>query len=55
MANFPTHDELVDRVADADFEKRDDLTAGVYRPSDPGPIFQVLRNEFGAREYYCSC
>ncbi|MFW5903245.1 MAG: carboxylate--amine ligase [Halolamina sp.] len=37
------------------FETRRDLTAGVYRPSDPGPAVRILRNELGGREYYCSC
>ena len=38
-----------------DFEARPDLTAGVYRPSDPDPLVRVLQNEVGARDYYCSC
>ena len=38
-----------------DFESRPDLTAGVYRPTDPDPTAQILRTEFGTREYYCDC
>jgi len=38
-----------------DVETRRDLTAGVYRPSDPDPAVRVLRNELGGHEYYCSC
>ncbi|NEU56426.1 carboxylate--amine ligase [Halorussus sp. MSC15.2] len=38
-----------------DFEASDDLTTGVYRPSDPAPAYQLLTTEFGTQEYYCSC
>lgn len=38
-----------------DFESRDDLTTGVYRPSDPAPTYQLLQTEFGTQDYYCSC
>ncbi|WP_115862928.1 carboxylate--amine ligase [Halorussus litoreus] len=38
-----------------EFEASDDLTTGVYRPSDPGPAYQLLDTEFGTQEYYCSC
>ncbi|WP_435174575.1 carboxylate--amine ligase [Halorussus sp. AFM4] len=38
-----------------EFEARDDFTTGVYRPSDPGPAYQLLTTEFGTQEYYCSC
>ena len=38
-----------------DFEAGDELTTGVYRPSDPAPAYQLLSTEFGAQEYYCSC
>ncbi|WP_128475933.1 carboxylate--amine ligase [Halorussus pelagicus] len=38
-----------------DFEASADLTTGVYRPSDPGPAYQLLSTEFGTQEYYCSC
>ncbi|HKL29248.1 MAG TPA: carboxylate--amine ligase [Natrialbaceae archaeon] len=38
-----------------DFETRRDLTAAVYRPSDPEPAVRILRNELSGREYYCSC
>ena len=37
------------------FEGDDRFATGVYAPSDPGPTYRVLRNEFGGREYYCSC
>ncbi|WP_458208989.1 carboxylate--amine ligase [Haladaptatus sp. NG-SE-30] len=37
------------------FETSDELTTGVYRPSDPGPAYRLLRNETGTTEYYCSC
>ncbi|WP_276279029.1 carboxylate--amine ligase [Halorussus caseinilyticus] len=38
-----------------EFETSETLTTGVYRPSDPGPAYQLLATEFGTREYYCSC
>ena len=38
-----------------EFEAREDLTTGVYRPSDPGPAYRLLDTEFGTQEYYCSC
>jgi predicted ATP-grasp superfamily ATP-dependent carboligase len=37
------------------FEDDGDLTTGVYRPSDPAPVAQLLDTEFTDREYYCSC
>ena len=37
------------------FESRPDLTAAVYRRSDPDPMVRLLQTEFGTREYYCSC
>ncbi|MEM4780002.1 MAG: carboxylate--amine ligase [Halalkalicoccus sp.] len=37
------------------FEDGDDLTTGVYSPSDPGPTYDVIRTTFGGIEYYCSC
>ncbi len=37
------------------FENRDDLTTGVYRPSDPTPTYRLLQTEFGNQEYYCAC
>ena len=37
------------------FESRPDLTAAVYRRSDPDPMVRLLQTEFGSREYYCSC
>jgi D-aspartate ligase len=37
------------------FEQEDDLTTGVYRPSDPEPTYQVLQTTLGLQEYYCSC
>ncbi len=37
------------------FEDGEDLTTGVYSPSDPGPTYDVIRTEFGGIEYYCSC
>jgi len=37
------------------FEEGGDLTTGVYRPSDPAPVAQLLDTEFTDREYYCSC
>ncbi|QKY20116.1 carboxylate--amine ligase [Halolamina sp. CBA1230] len=37
------------------FEESGDLTTGVYRPSDPAPVAQLLDTEFTDREYYCSC
>jgi len=37
------------------FERRADLTAAVYRPSDPGPARRLVQNEVGGGEYYCAC
>ena len=37
------------------FETREDLTTGVFLPSDPDPARQLLATETGTREYYCSC
>ncbi len=37
------------------FETGDELTTGVYSPSDPGPTYDVIRTKFGGIEYYCSC
>jgi len=31
------------------------LVTSVYHPGDPGPARQLLRTEFGDREYYCAC
>jgi predicted ATP-grasp superfamily ATP-dependent carboligase len=33
----------------------DGVVTGVYDPDDPAPTYQLLRTEFGSREYYCSC
>ena len=33
----------------------DGLVTGVYRPDDPEPTYQLLKNEFTDREYYCAC
>ena len=33
----------------------DGVVAGVYDPDDPEPAHQLLRTEFGQREYYCAC
>jgi D-aspartate ligase len=37
------------------FEDSDELTTGVYRPSDVGPIRRLMKTEFGTADYYCSC
>jgi Predicted ATP-grasp enzyme len=37
------------------FEDDPALSAGVYRPSDPEPTYQVLQTALGLREYYCAC
>ncbi|GKZ12453.1 carboxylate--amine ligase [Haladaptatus sp. T7] len=37
------------------FEDSDDLTTGVYRPSDVGPAYRLVKTEFGTSDYYCSC
>ncbi|MFT4920963.1 MAG: D-aspartate ligase [Haloarculaceae archaeon] len=58
-----TDDDVRDVLAPADWraflsgdvETRRDLTAGVYRLSDPDPAVRILRNELDGREYYCSC
>ena len=42
-------------LASGAFEYAEGLTTGVYSPSDPEPIYRVLKTEFGDREYYCSC
>ncbi|WP_137287310.1 carboxylate--amine ligase [Halorussus salinisoli] len=42
-------------LVSGDFEASEDLTTGVYRPSDPAPAYQLLSTEFGTQEYYCSC
>ncbi len=42
-------------LASGAFEEGGDLTTGVYAPSDPGPIADVVRTEFTDRQYYCSC
>jgi predicted ATP-grasp superfamily ATP-dependent carboligase len=41
--------------ADADVVDAADVVAGVYRPDDPDPLYQLLRTELGTREYYCAC
>ncbi|MFQ3294081.1 MAG: D-aspartate ligase [Halobacteriales archaeon] len=38
-----------------DFEEQPNVTAAVYRPSDPEPAVRIVRNELGGHEYYCSC
>ncbi|OTF00356.1 carboxylate--amine ligase [Halorubrum sp. SD683] len=43
------------RLVSGVFEREGDLTAGVYRPSDPDPAAKLLETEFVDREYYCSC
>ncbi|MDB2274476.1 carboxylate--amine ligase [Halorubrum ezzemoulense] len=43
------------RLVSGAFEREGDLTAGVYRPSDPDPAAKLLETEFVDREYYCSC
>ncbi len=42
-------------LASGSFEEDGTLTTGVYSPSDPGPIADVVRTEFTDRQYYCSC
>ncbi|WP_134669983.1 carboxylate--amine ligase [Halorussus marinus] len=42
-------------IASGAFESLEDLTTGVYRPSDPGPAYQLLQTEFGTQQYYCAC
>jgi D-aspartate ligase len=42
-------------LVSGEFEDGDALATGVYSPSDPGPTYDVIRNEFGGIEYYCSC
>ncbi|WP_266077344.1 carboxylate--amine ligase [Haladaptatus caseinilyticus] len=38
-----------------EFETSDALTTGVYRPSDVGPAYRLMKTEFGTGDYYCSC
>ncbi|WP_435153948.1 carboxylate--amine ligase [Haladaptatus sp. DFWS20] len=38
-----------------EFEHVDTLTTGVYRPSDVGPAYRLMKTEFGTGDYYCSC
>ncbi|MFC4436869.1 MULTISPECIES: carboxylate--amine ligase [Natrialbaceae] len=59
LSNNPV-DDVLSRdqwfsIVSGEFERRDDLTTAVYRPSDPGPTYQLLATEFGTREYYCPC
>jgi predicted ATP-grasp superfamily ATP-dependent carboligase len=42
-------------LVSGEFERRGDLTTGVYRPSDPAPTAHRLDVEFGGQDYYCSC
>ncbi|XVH32430.1 carboxylate--amine ligase [Haloferacaceae archaeon DSL9] len=43
-------------LASGSFEEDEStLTTGVYRPSDPAPVEQLVRTEFSTTEYYCSC
>jgi len=42
-------------IGSGEFESRSDFTTGVYRPSDPGPAYQLLQTELGTQQYYCSC
>ncbi len=37
------------------FERNRNLTTGVYRPSDVGPVRRLMKTEFGTGDYYCSC
>ena len=37
------------------FEDRDDLTTGVYQPSDPAPAAKLLATASADREYHCAC
>ena len=43
------------QLVSGSFEADDELTTGVYRPSDPGPTAALIDTEFDDREYYCSC
>ncbi|MCL7417750.1 MAG: carboxylate--amine ligase, partial [Halalkalicoccus sp.] len=42
-------------LVSGEFEADDELTTGVYSPSDPGPTYDAIRTKFGSVEYYCSC
>ncbi|USZ68177.1 carboxylate--amine ligase [Halorussus salilacus] len=60
LGSDPTFTDVLGRsewlsLLSGEFETRPDLVTGVYRPSDPGPAYQLLRTEFGTQEYYCSC
>ena len=60
LATDPTFDDVLSEAewtafVSGEFEATDVLAAGVYSPSDPDPIYKVIRNEFGGVEYYCSC
>jgi hypothetical protein len=43
------------RLVSGAFEREGDLTAAVYRPSDPAPAAKLFETEFVDRDYYCSC
>ncbi|SEW02075.1 carboxylate--amine ligase [Natrinema salifodinae] len=59
LANHAVEDHLSREqwrsIVAGEFERRDDLTTAVYRPSDPDPTYRLLATEFGTREYYCPC
>ena len=42
-------------ILSGEVDTRTDLVTAVYSPADPGPASQLLRTEFGDREYYCAC
>ncbi|SIR10902.1 Predicted ATP-dependent carboligase, ATP-grasp superfamily [Haladaptatus litoreus] len=60
LANDAAFSDVLDErewraLFSGEFEELDDLTTGVYRPSDVGPSYRLLKTEFGTSEYYCSC
>ena len=54
FADVFTKEQWLSLVSGA-FEHAEGLTTGVYSPSDPEPLYRVLKTEFGPGEYYCSC
>lgn len=60
LAERPAFPDVIERkdwesLISGAFEKSNDLTTGVYAPSDPAPSYEMLANELLGREYYCSC
>ncbi|GGL69354.1 carboxylate--amine ligase [Halocalculus aciditolerans] len=57
LATNQTHDVLAksDWLALMSGDENARTVAGVYRPDDPEPAYDVLQAKLGTREYYCAC